>query len=75
MADTPQERLARLEVQMANLTKQLEKAVESIEELTSALNQMRGGIRWALALGSATTIAVAGMWSLATWVYGTQRGH
>ncbi|MBX9583667.1 MAG: hypothetical protein K2X87_25475 [Gemmataceae bacterium] len=67
------ERVARLEVQMENLTKELEEAKDAIKELTTALNQVRGGLKLAIAFGSFCTAAIAaigcGLWTVGTWLY------
>lgn len=77
MPDTPdgRERLARLEVQMANLTEELSEARRAITELTTVLHELRGGLKWAMAFGGFVTVCVAAAWSVATWLYEKLGGH
>lgn len=63
------ERLTRLEVQMENLTDQLEKAVTTIEKLTATLNELRGAFRGAMWLGGMITAALGSVAWAATWIY------
>jgi hypothetical protein len=76
MPDTAEnrERLARLETQMENLTEELKEARDAIKELTAALNQMQGGIRWSMAFGGFITAAVMALagagWAVFTWLSG-----